>query len=281
MSQSRLHIPDDQLLLYAAGELHGPVRETVSAHVDGCPQCTERIGQLSVALVDFSEAQKALSGAALRPGARLQLEARLTEASVRRSGGWKSLPTGDFLGRWSFGLAASAFALLAMLFAGRIWYHGADRTATKAVVLAAEPNSQLTPGAVLAASASELCSESGDAAAIPPALRARVLELYGVAHDHPEAYEVDYLITPELGGATDVRNLWPEPYSDTVWNAHVKDQLEDRLHQMVCHGDVDLATAQRAISTDWIAAYRKYFHAESPVAGHVSSVLRPRHRRLA
>jgi len=42
----------------------------------------------------------------------------------------------------------------------------------------------------------------------------------------PDAYEVDYLITPELGGATDIRNLWP--YGDTVWNAHVKDQLEDR-----------------------------------------------------
>jgi hypothetical protein len=50
-----------------------------------------------------------------------------------------------------------------------------------------------------------------------------------------------------------------------VWNAHVKDQLEDRLHEMVCRGDVDLATAQRDISTDWIAAYRKYFHADRPV----------------
>jgi hypothetical protein len=34
---------------------------------------------------------------------------------------------------------------------------------------------------------------------------------------------------------------------------------------MVCRGDVDLATAQRDIATDWIAAYRKYFHADRPV----------------
>jgi hypothetical protein len=91
------------------------------------------------------------------------------------------------------------------------------------------------------------------------------LQLYGVASREADAYEVDYLITPELGGATDVRNLWPEPYHNTVWNAKVKDQLENRLHQMVCHGDLDLATAQRDISTDWIAAYRKYFHVEAPL----------------
>jgi hypothetical protein len=93
-----------------------------------------------------------------------------------------------------------------------------------------------------------------------------VFEEYGVTPPEPDAYEVDYLITPELGGATDIRNLWPEPYQDTVWNAHVKDQLEDRLHRMVCRGDLDLATAQRDISTDWIAAYRKYFHADQPVS---------------
>jgi hypothetical protein len=86
----------------------------------------------------------------------------------------------------------------------------------------------------------------------------------------PEAYEVDYLITPELGGTTDIRNLWPEPYYDTAWNAHVKDQLEERLHEMVCRGDVDLATAQQDISKDWIAAYRKYFHTDHPIADKTS-----------
>jgi hypothetical protein len=51
-----------------------------------------------------------------------------------------------------------------------------------------------------------------------------------------------------------------------VWSAPVKDQLEDRLRRMVCRGDVALGTAQRDISTDWIAAYRKYFHADQPVS---------------
>jgi len=62
----------------------------------------------------------------------------------------------------------------------------------------------------------------------------------------------------------------PKPYYDTAWNAHVKDQLEERLHEMVCRSDVDLATAQQDISKDWIAAYRKYFHTDHPIAEKTS-----------
>ncbi|HZT37758.1 MAG TPA: hypothetical protein VFA28_07660 [Bryobacteraceae bacterium] len=80
----------------------------------------------------------------------------------------------------------------------------------------------------------------------------------------PRAYEVDYLITPALGGADDLGNLWPQSYSATQWNARVKDALEDRLHELVCSGSLDLATAQREIATDWIAAYKKYFHTDQP-----------------
>jgi hypothetical protein len=81
----------------------------------------------------------------------------------------------------------------------------------------------------------------------------------------PKSYEVDYLITPALGGADDVGNLWPQSYSATVWNARVKDALEDRLHELVCSGELDLPTAQREISRDWIEAYKKYFHTDKPI----------------
>jgi len=76
---------------------------------------------------------------------------------------------------------------------------------------------------------------------------------------------VDYLITPALGGADDIHNLWPQSYSSTVWNARVKDSLEDRLREMVCEGRLDLATAQHDLSADWISAYKKYFHTDRPV----------------
>jgi hypothetical protein len=37
------------------------------------------------------------------------------------------------------------------------------------------------------------------------------------------------------------------------------------LHARVCRGEIDVATAQREMATDWVAAYRKYFHARRPV----------------
>ena len=73
----------------------------------------------------------------------------------------------------------------------------------------------------------------------------------------PGDYEVDYLITPDLGGSGSLRNLWPQPYT-ARWNAREKDKLERRLHQLVCVGAVDIATAQREIAADWIRAYKKY-----------------------
>ena len=68
---------------------------------------------------------------------------------------------------------------------------------------------------------------------------------------------MDHLISLELGGSNRLNNLWPEPY-DITWNAHVKDRLENRLHELVCTGQLDLMTAQRAIATDWISAYKRY-----------------------
>jgi hypothetical protein len=41
--------------------------------------------------------------------------------------------------------------------------------------------------------------------------------------------------------------------------AEAKDKLERRLCEMVCAGQLDIATAQEEIATDWIAAYRKYY----------------------
>ena len=95
-----------------------------------------------------------------------------------------------------------------------------------------------------------------------------MFEEYGIAGADPRAYEVDYLVTPALGGADDIHNLWPHSYSATVWNAQVKDALEDRLREMVCEGSMDLAEAQREIAGNWIAAYKKYFHTDRPLAEH-------------
>ena len=53
------------------------------------------------------------------------------------------------------------------------------------------------------------------------------------------------------------RHVTTESYTGN-WNAHIKDKLENKLHDDVCAGQVDLKTAQRAIAGDWVAAYKKY-----------------------
>jgi hypothetical protein len=68
-----------------------------------------------------------------------------------------------------------------------------------------------------------------------------------------------------------LKNLWPEPY-DIEWNARVKDRLENRLHAMVCAGEIDLPSAQKVIATDWVAAYKQYI-------GQSPAQKRARHRR--
>ena len=73
---------------------------------------------------------------------------------------------------------------------------------------------------------------------IPEELKRAVFYQYGFKQAREDAYEVDYLITPELGGSTSIQNLWPEPYFSRKWNAHVKDALEERLHKLVCGGTI-------------------------------------------
>jgi hypothetical protein len=48
----------------------------------------------------------------------------------------------------------------------------------------------------------------------------------------------------------------------------VKDELERLLPQLVCSHQLDLATAQREMATDWIAAYKKYFNTNVPLEAH-------------
>jgi hypothetical protein len=96
----------------------------------------------------------------------------------------------------------------------------------------------------------------------------------------PTDYELDYLITPELGGVADARNLWPQPFARTPWNAYVKDELERLLHQRVCEGQIGLAAAQREMASDWIAAYKRHFKTSAPLRDYDAAPLTSRDRDL-
>ena len=60
------------------------------------------------------------------------------------------------------------------------------------------------------------------------------------------------------------------PPRKSEWNAAKKDQLEVVLYRMVCDGSLPLATAQQAMATDWIAAWKRYVAGNAALAkGHV------------
>lgn len=84
------------------------------------------------------------------------------------------------------------------------------------------------------------------------------LREWGYQHQQTRDYEEDHLIPLELGGSpTSPQNLWPEPRTGP-WNAHIKDRLENYLHEQVCTGRMPLEGAQREIAENWIGAYRRH-----------------------
>jgi hypothetical protein len=101
---------------------------------------------------------------------------------------------------------------------------------------------------------------------VAEAEKARVFAEYEIREHQPGEYEIDHLISLELGGSNDIKNLWPEPYHG-AWNAHMKDRLEGVLHQMVRDGRISLAQAQHEEATNWIVAYKHYVVGENAPPG--------------
>jgi hypothetical protein len=166
---------------------------------------------------------------------------------------------------WLRMAAAAAAVVLLVRAAPFIWNPRGPSSMVEGVAL---PIASLTPGAVWSVSLAELCDGGmRDQREVPEAIRNDVLRRYHMERVPPSEYELDYLITPELGGAADARNLWPQRYGSRMWNAHVKDQLERLLPRLVCSGEMELAEAQREIAGDWIAAYKKHFRTNTPVRG--------------
>jgi hypothetical protein len=279
MPNSANHLSDQEILLVSDDELNPSQRIRVHAHLDSCATCRARLAEIKFTLAEFALLRNGDASEQQLPPAdvsRAVLRARLAESAVsRRRALWPAI--GLFTPartQWALAGAALLFAALG------IWAirHQEVRSAEGGTAVVKDelgpiPNKDLTPGATLHVTRTEVCRAAGpeETHPIPASMRQKVFQEYRTPESHAAEYEVDFLITPGLGGADDIKNLWPEPYTSTVWNAHVKDALEDRLHDMVCSGQLDLATAQRDIATDWISAYKKYFHTQNPLSDRSNS----------
>jgi hypothetical protein len=267
-ASSMSHISEEELVRCADGEFSSRRTAEVNAHLEACWDCRARMQEIQSSMADFSRTHHAEFDAQIPPatGPRALLRARLAEmGSESRTEVWKAVS------QLSLPRIAAVCLFVIAVATGILWLRrSSQREFASASVLfdaSAAPNRNLTPGATRRVTMSEVCSVPQEevVADVTVSLRQRVLQEYGIVKAHAEDYEIDYLIAPRLGGTEDIRNLWPQPYRSRVWNAHVKDALEQRLHEMVCSGQLDLQTAQHDIATDWISAYKKYFHTNKPL----------------
>jgi len=272
MPSENSHLTDQDLLLTADGELPGRRATQVRAHLAACWDCRARMAQMEGIIIDFARAYHQTLDPRLPPidGPRAQLRARLVELAADSRGGlWRRFfrliaPT-----RAAGYICAALFITIVIgkLVVQRFTPPRAN-SGVSAIERGAVPDRNLTPGATRMVTMNDVCAMPHEEVvrAVPTSLRQEIFQEYGLVNASANDYEIDYLIAPGLGGAEDIRNLWPEPYTSATWNARIKDDLEEHLHQLVCAGKVDLSTAQRDIASDWIVAYKKYFHTDRPLS---------------
>jgi hypothetical protein len=285
MRKENRHPTEADLLRAAAGELSRRRAADLTAHLARCETCRVRLEGIAettatLAYVYGDAQDQQLSSAA---AAREVLQSRLAAiGNDPRHASWFS--------RSADALRAPAWAYaVGILLLGGLWLgfhrsaprYGQTYEFARKGVGPLVPNAALTPGAVEAVTMGDVCAVVGPTERRPPlSVQRAVFHEYGMDGAPPLEYEVDHLITPALGGTDDIRNLWPESYS-SEWNAHVKDDLEDRLHELVCQGRLDLSTAQRDMATNWISAYKKYFHSDKPLQHNSALIVSRRKPRTS
>jgi hypothetical protein len=137
------------------------------------------------------------------------------------------------------------------------WGHPSKTTGCK--VNSAFQDTSCTPGDTLPnVTKADIC-KSGYASSVrnvPESEKNQVYAEYGIASHTTGQYEVDHLISLELGGSNEISNLFPEAASP-VPGFHEKDKVENYLHGQVCSGAISLQAAQLLIATNWIDAYQQ------------------------
>jgi len=116
-----------------------------------------------------------------------------------------------------------------------------------------------TPGAIIAtATKDQICQPgySRNVRNVPTSEKDQVYAEYGITHHSTGEFEVDHLVSLELGGSNDISNLWPEAASPKP-GFHEKDKVENYLHNQMCSGAVSLQQAQIEIATNWLAVYNQ------------------------
>ncbi len=136
------------------------------------------------------------------------------------------------------------------------------------------PDPRCTPGSItpLVTSANletTICQYGYSASVRPPLYltepeKFALMQAYGVSGSASN-YEFDHLVPLELGGSSNLANMWPEPNqgSPSTFNSYshygnnAKDGVESQSNYAVCDRGYSLALAQSEIATNWVLAHQE------------------------
>lgn len=228
----------------------------VDSHLKECRECSAAVVEMRAIA---EELNKSLNADLIGNPQDVRRELRSEVTAVKPSGDRSWSMWGAEKLRW----AGAALGVVVVLICLPRWQ------GTNGEITFSLPNRALTPGMTRPVELDAVCSANDDDDFDPQVseeTQRTVFREYGISMERSaKDFQVDYLISPQLGGTDDVRNLWPQSYKETTWNAHAKDVLERHLSQMVCEKQITLTQAQHEIASNWIAAYQKYFHTRRPV----------------
>jgi len=132
------------------------------------------------------------------------------------------------------------------------------------VVLPYLPDPQETPGKIDPQCTVRLVCQAGYTKRVRPSVSYTTKVKMDLIRKHhlslpPSQIELDHRVPLEVCGAPrDRSNLWAEPRVGP-WSASEKDQLENFIHEQVCHEKMNLKEGQSVfLSPDWTVEYRKY-----------------------
>lgn len=145
--------------------------------------------------------------------------------------------------------------LLSLVGSGSVFAltYGVQTKTSHCIANAVLPDPSCTPGAILTTDTKIICVSGYTKTVrnVPLSRKKNVFREYGISYALRSNYEVDHLISLELGGSNDIANLWPE--ARFIKNgSRVKDAFENHLHKQVCSGLITIQEAQREIATNWL-----------------------------
>ena len=132
------------------------------------------------------------------------------------------------------------------------------------------PDNAITPGVVASTNETEVCGRTASGQTYSQAHRKTTMEMkheaferYGIPYppaSERSKWEIDHRLELSLGGADDIRNLWPQPSLKlgVQWGREQKDKLELLAWERVCKfHNMSLADAQKLFiaPADWRVAY--------------------------